>query len=475
MKILKRLLVLVAAFYAPAYAQNCDCAANFQWVKNTFEKNDAGFQYILDQKGQQAYTAHNAAFEEKVKVVSGKNECARLIGEWLFFFRKGHIGFNVINTNTQNTSAEHRRTAESKIDIPSFKKYLATNKTNDLEGLWVSDAYSVALKYTGGKYYAFVTETSNADWDKALPKFFINDDRSGIYYMGDYSENPFDRAEVFEGVLLNLNGIYFKKTFPVVKTTDPDIDLFVAGIHSDMPSVKSLNDDTYLLRIPSFDLSYKDSIDKLIKTFEDKITKRKNLIIDLRGNGGGAEKCYSSLLPIIYTHPIRTVYWEYLSTPLNNQRWAEWLKTPDITEENRQFLSRVYQKLRANPGKFVNIYDHDGVALYRQASVAAYPENIAILIDEQNASTTEQFLLAAKQSRKVKLYGRKTFGALDLSELNEVSSPDHNFVLHYCLTKSLRLPDFPLDNYGIQPDYFLDKNIPPYKWVGWVMDRQKEQ
>jgi hypothetical protein len=27
-------------------AQNCDCTKNFEWVKQTFEGNDAGFEYV---------------------------------------------------------------------------------------------------------------------------------------------------------------------------------------------------------------------------------------------------------------------------------------------------------------------------------------------------------------------------------------------------------------------------------------------
>lgn len=206
----------------------------------------------------------------------------------------------------------------------------------------------------------------------------------------------------------------------------------------------------------------------------NEITSNRNLIIDLRGNGGGAGKSYDKLLPILYTDPIKTIYWEHLSTVLNNKRWEEWLQNSDLTEQNRKFLLGVSEKLNNNIGDFVYVYDNEGYELFEQDFQYKNPQNIALLVDENNASASEQFLLSANQSSKVKVFGRVTYGALDMSEVNQVVSPDGNFVLAYCLTKSLRLPDFPIDGIGIQPDYYLDKSVLPYNWIEFVLDVYKE-
>ena len=42
--------LLFAAFTAKAQT-TCDCSETFKWVKETFEKNDAGFDYAVQQKG----------------------------------------------------------------------------------------------------------------------------------------------------------------------------------------------------------------------------------------------------------------------------------------------------------------------------------------------------------------------------------------------------------------------------------------
>ena len=55
---------------APVYSlaqEKCNCEENFNWLKETFEKNDAGFLYALEQKGRVAYQEHNASILEKIK------------------------------------------------------------------------------------------------------------------------------------------------------------------------------------------------------------------------------------------------------------------------------------------------------------------------------------------------------------------------------------------------------------------------
>jgi C-terminal processing protease CtpA/Prc len=89
-------------------------------------------------------------------------------------------------------------------------------------------------------------------------------------------------------------------------------------------------------------------------------------------------------------------------------------------------------------------------------------------VNDYCASSTEQFLLAAKQSKKVKLFGRVTDGTLDFSNLNRIESPCGDFKLYYATSKVVDIENFPIDNIGIQPDYYLDDAIPEYQWIEYV-------
>ncbi|SUX48771.1 S41 family peptidase [Chryseobacterium indoltheticum] len=93
---------------------------------------------------------------------------------------------------------------------------------------------------------------------------------------------------------------------------------------------------------------------------------------------------------------------------------------------------------------------------------------MAIIVNDKNGSTAEQFLLSAKQSRKVKLFGVTTAGVLDISNMNFAESPDGEFTLGYCISKSYRLPNMPIDGRGIMPDYFIDSSIADSEWLSFV-------
>lgn len=82
--------------------------------------------------------------------------------------------------------------------------------------------------------------------------------------------------------------------------------------------------------------------------------------------------------------------------------------------------------------------------------------------------------MAAKQSKKVKLFGRTTAGVLDISNMYFVNSPCGELELGYCLSRSMRIPEMTIDDKGIQPDYYMDKTIPVYQWIDFVAESLKE-
>jgi hypothetical protein len=59
-------------------------------------------------------------------------------------------------------------------------------------------------------------------------------------------------------------------------------------------------------------------------------------------------------------------------------------------------------------------------------------------------------------------------GELDISNMYSITSPDGKYTLWYCISKSLRIPEYTIDNKGISPDFFLDKSIPKNEWLPYV-------
>ena len=221
------------------------------------------------------------------------------------------------------------------------------------------------------------------------------------------------------------------------------------------PTGRILSDDTFLVAIPSFDLKYKARIDKLLKQSDPEIRRRTNLIIDLRGNGGGSDVSYSALSPYLYTQPIVCIGVDALATEDNAAAWEALLADiPEQEGETRSQILRIAKKMRAAPeGTFVSIVKDETITL---PEVFPRPSRVGILIDRVCGSTTEQFLLEARQSKKVTLFGENSGGVLDYANVRIFPLPSGQRILGIPTTRSRRLPKDPVDNVGIIPDVRIE-------------------
>ena len=289
--------------------------------------------------------------------------------------------------------------------------------------------------------------------------------------MRDHSAQNFESAELLGNNYLEIGYITLKRIAPNTNT-EPQIERYFKAISANNPYFIKINNETTLLRIPRFWGSEKSKIDSVIRANKETILKTPNLLIDLRNNGGGSDGSFQELLPILYTNPIRTVGVEMLSTPLNNQRMLDFINKDEygFDEKGKKWAQESYDKLSKKLGEFV-LLNESPVTETNYDTVHEYPKNIGIIINENNGSTTEQFLLAAKQSKKVKLFGTTTTGVLDISNMYFVKSPCEEFELGYSLSKSRRIPEMTIDDKGIQPDYYIDKEIPKYEWIKFVIER----
>lgn len=469
--------------WVPVYlgAQDCDCSATFRWMKDVIENNDAGFAYALSLKGEDAYEQHTATLLPQIQATADPQACAEILNEWLFFLRKGHIGIEATGTaaSSENTPGQRPPSKDEirasfadwktyPLDLKALKSRLKAQTQPTFEGIWESPPYKIGIVKEGEDYVGAIIKADGVYWQKDQVKLQIKsgpNGYTGTFYMRDHSPREISEVKLLGSNYLIMDFVELKRSssqFP----SDPRIDRYFELIGTDKPLFEQIDPQTCLLRIPSFNRTELDDIQAVVDANREAIMQTETLLIDLRNNGGGSDVSYYALLPFLYTNPIRTVNMEMYSTELNNSRILGFINSDELnfTQEDKVELQMAYDSLSKHVGEFVNL-SGSYVDVDTMDSVYPYPKQVGILINENNGSTTEQFLLAAKQSTKVKLFGTTTAGVLDISNMMLIPSPCGNYQLGYSLSKSLRIPDMAIDGKGIQPDYYIDKGVAPYEWV----------
>ncbi|MBW3569958.1 MAG: S41 family peptidase [Gemmatimonadetes bacterium] len=220
-------------------------------------------------------------------------------------------------------------------------------------------------------------------------------------------------------------------------------------------SVAFLDDSTALLTLPDFGQRWKGAIDSLVAAHRERLLATPYLVIDVRGNGGGWTASYASVLPLLYTDPIHVDGIEGWASEGNVAEARRMVESPDTPEQLKAQIRPMLGLLEANRGRFVRFAGDDTVTF---DTVHPLPRAVAIVADRRCASTCEQFLLDARQSRKVTVFASEnTRGMLDYGNLRTVRLPSGARRLAVPTTRSLRLPENPMDLVGIAPGV----RIPP--------------
>lgn len=473
-------------FFFPLFmvSQDCNCEAVFVWAKKTFEENDAGFSFVIENKGWEAYKSHSDETFEKVKQAGHPSECAEVISDWLGFFRTGHVAFVWVGEENETTEEvdttpalnwEQRELERDKLDA-----YFESLEPQGYEGIWEplnkreKKTESIVILKSEEGFKGYILDSSEEGWTQGELKINLQAREGRLkatYFYPNRSAQVFQEVVLMGEHYLQMGPVILKRKGPYKadEAIEAYIDLFLAR----EPRLQRLDEATLLFRIPSFALQHKAQIDQLIEESHEALLTTPNLILDLRNNGGGSDASFDEVFPFLYTNPVRMVGAEFLATALNTAVMKNFAELPDLDEETREWAQEAYEKVCDQSGTFVNIFE-EVVTLAELDEVYENPRQVAILIDQKCGSTTEEFLLAAKQSKKVKLYGTTTAGVLDFANMNVVDSPCEQFRLGYAMSRSLRIPGMAIDGKGIQPDFFLDQSIAPYEWIDFVRENLRQ-
>jgi hypothetical protein len=446
-----------------SFSQSNDCIKDFDFLIKKIQADYPGY----NDKVTDANRSQLMLLEKDIrkKIIMHPDSCEYYYDDYTDFFKDHHLRVSRIrNEKIQQPEI---------LDISTYGKNLYVNvdslqkiskNTIGIVGVWVGFRQEFLVIRDGQRYAGVVVNSQGWESGQVLYEFeSINDT---VFDVINYSLVK-DRKTYIRKASLHLTGkvLEIHDDTRFVRKSGSDImdksvlysyvPIFPNGRNT-FPVALYLDDSTFYLRIPSF---YSNTGNEFVIKHWDEITSRPNLIIDIRNNGGGQDNFYEELAKLIYTKPYESKGVEWYASKGNIKSFEDAMKTGEIRdgEEGLKWIEALVGAMKKNVGGFVtHPYSSNDTAIVKIDTVYSMPRKVGIIINEGNASSAEQFLLAAKRSDKVIFFGNcNTAGVLDYSNITPNPLPSNNFQLWCPMTRSKRLPENPVDNIGIAPDVII--------------------
>lgn len=442
----------------PVRAQQtaCNCQQAMQTLIAKVESEYPGFS--IKTQNQAAYLDFKESLTKEAAALNN-DLCPQILKKYIDFFKDPHLW--VGSNGAPFSSSEAGINEKLEIDIPAFIKQV---KSDALEDVWMTEGYTVGLKkHEDGHYTGFIIEAESKSWQPGDVKFRLYPDGKFVYYLMDRSKRE-GRYNIHYKTLLfqeEVGVVWTRQTSQPLTNEVQEKRKELQGFY-----IKQITPQTSVFKLPSFEYHNLGLIDSLITSNKNILENTENLIIDLRGNPGGTTTAYQKLLPYISGSTIRHTSAEFLATETYINNLEAYKKTLDKNADTRSIDANI-KTLRENLGKFVN-FNLTGESFYTEKVVQGTkrPKHVLILANKGTGSSAEYFLFIAKQSKSVKIMGTPSYGALDYGNayLNELGCTGYQiFMPTY---RALRLPDYPVDNIGIQPDIYVDPSVNDWIQLG---------
>ncbi|QDF67453.1 hypothetical protein FJQ87_12805 [Shewanella sp. SNU WT4] len=311
---------------------------------------------------------------------------------------------------------------------------------------------------------------------KFLPDFLLTNDTGAPNHFAQKGHEHFDKA--LQHALTQANTItqlpqcqgiiadYLRQWRPghlgivSLLPEDANTTIPVSGnnqlIVSDAPQLTILSSQTLLLTLPSFAWEYQAPIEALLNDNRTTFDSHPYWILDVRSNGGGSDSSYRQLLSRVLHNQSVSHGAEFLVTRANIKAQTDICVAQADNLGCQQFIEPVVSAMnQASNGDYVLPIGRHALRYHLSQANNVAPQRVAVLIDRQCASSCEEFLLDIRQGFNVKLVGRRSYGALDYSNMRPTILPSQAFELYYATSRSTRLPYLPVDVAGIPPDIYL--------------------
>ncbi|MCL6247494.1 S41 family peptidase [Acinetobacter sp. ANC 4945] len=226
----------------------------------------------------------------------------------------------------------------------------------------------------------------------------------------------------------------------------------------DLVITKKLSNLTSYILIPSFGISIKDQLERIIKNNQDGILNAQYLILDLRKNAGGVDHSAEPLFKLLGEADYWTEMPQVYTSQANIHAYKELQRIypdPKFKHELDQIIKKMEKK--KDSWVYMGVEKSLDVEKITKKDVLATPKKVVVLTDEYCGSSGEEFVKSVKQNPRVVTIGRNTYGALDASNLRDTKTPSTKLSLWYATTYVNRRAGQEIDNIGIAPNIRLPK------------------
>ncbi len=453
-------------------AQSTDCLKDFNYLIHKIKADYPGYHEKVTPE-----TSHELqllAEGLRTKIIQYPDSCGKCLRRYAAWFKDNHLQVGRIWPADDAVGSKKNDPKLLEINEVKLKELQVINSTP--EGLWHSLRGDIAIIKDGNSESYTGVSISYNQYKKNQIGFTLSDFKDGEYDMVSFpGYNDYYPVKGKASLKLNDRILELHDDTRLVRKTNSStyddalwlsyIPAFPNGSNTYYVSLL-ISDSTFYIRIPSF---ADDRGERIVRKYWSEITSTPNLIIDIRNNSGGQDEYYQLLADLLYTNPYASKGVEWYATENNIKMYEDAIKNGQIKngEEGIRWTNSLLDEMKKNIGGFV-IHPMMGADdTVKNDTIYAYPKRIGIIINEGNASSAEQFLLTAKESSKVILFGNcNTAGVLDYSNAISENFPSNKYKLNFPMTRSRRLPENPIDNIGIPPDIYI-----PYPASKQLFDR----
>ena len=444
---MKNLIFSIVIFGVPFLTQaQCNCQEEFSKIKNHLESNYAGLKDKVTTSNINKYKDFTAEKEQVAAKAKNKTQCYFVINQWMSYFNDNHL-YTVLNAEAFEKIEPKKLQNDFPIEKLAVSEALIKKleSAKGIEGIYTKkgEGFSIAVlknKNPFRDYVAVVIKSSDSKFENGSVLAELKEKSAKEYFLLYNSSHmlAFATIKPSDGELISG---FVKNGKKIIDNENYNFE------------AKLLNEKTLYFNIPSFSWEAKSIIDSLFAAQKENLSKSSNLILDLRNNGGGSDDVYYIISPYLYTQPIKGIGVDMYASNDNIKGWELMLQDPNIPSENKAEYQKIVDKLKLQLNENVNIVDDYIDSSY---TPLLFPKNVVILINEGCASSTEQFLLEAIQSKKVTLMGQNTSGTLDYSNLRESNFCEIPYKLCTPTTRSRRIDiGQGIDGIGIKPTIYL--------------------